>query len=142
MNVTVLQHEDSTMLKGKCLCGEVELEITGALEHQPEACHCTQCRKQSGHFLAAVNVRRKSLIIHGEDKLTWFHSSEKVRRAFCRVCGSTLLWSPTMEGYEFVAVAMGSLEGSTGLRLAKHTFVKDKGDYYAIDDGVAQSVTY
>jgi hypothetical protein len=120
----------------------VELEITGSLEHQPEACHCTQCRKQSGHFLAAVNVRRTSLAIHGEDKLTWFQSSEKVRRAFCRVCGSTLLWSPTMEGYEFVAVAMGVLEGPTGLRLAKHTFVRDKGDYYEIDDGITQSESY
>jgi hypothetical protein len=129
-------------LKGKCLCGAVELEITGNLEHQPEACHCTQCRKQSGHFLAAVNVRRRSLAILGEDKLTWFQSSEKVRRAFCRVCGSTLLWSPTIEGYEFVAVAMGVFEGPTGLRLAKHTFVLDKGDYYDIDDGVSQSESY
>jgi hypothetical protein len=129
-------------LKGRCLCGSVELEVQGTLEHQPEACHCTQCRKQSGHFLAAVNVRRGSLAIHGEDKLTWFQSSEKVRRAFCRVCGSTLLWDPTIEGYEFVAVAMGLFDGPTGLRLAKHTFVRDKGDYYELNDGVPQSESY
>lgn len=127
------------MLKGKCLCGGVGLEITRRLEHQPEACHCTLCRKQSGHFLAAVNVRRSSLAIRGEEKLTWFQSAEKVRRAFCSVCGSTLLWSPTVEGYEYVAVAMGVFEGATGLRLAKHTFVRDKGDYYHIEDGVSQS---
>ena len=129
-------------LKGKCLCGGVELEITGSPEHQPEACHCTQCRKQSGHFLAAVNVRRTALAIHGEDKLTWFQSSERVHRAFCRICGSTLLWSPTMEGYEYVAVAMGVLEAPTGLKLAKHTFVRDKGDYYDIEHGVSQSASY
>jgi hypothetical protein len=129
-------------LKGKCLCGAIEVEITGRLEHQPEACHCTQCRKQSGHFLAAVNVRRESLAIRGEDKLTWFKSSEKIRRAFCRVCGSTLLWDPAIEGYEFVAVAMGVFNGPTGLRLAKHTFVRNKGDYYDLNDGIPQSESY
>jgi hypothetical protein len=53
-----------------------------------------------------------------------------------------LLWSPTLEGYEFVAVAMGVFEGPTSLRLAKHTFVGDKGDYYDIDDGLPQSDSY
>lgn len=47
-----------------------------------------------------------------------------------------------MEGYEFVAVAMGVFDEPTGLRLAKHTFVRDKGDYYDIDDGVPHSESY
>jgi hypothetical protein len=120
----------------------VSLEVEGKPEHAPEACHCSQCRKQSGHFLAAVNVRRTALTVHGEDNVTWYRSSEKVRRGFCAVCGSTLFWSPTIEGYEFIAVAMGIFEGPTGTRLAKHTFVGDKGDYYNIDDGLPQSRSY
>jgi len=44
-----------------------------------------------------------------------------------------------MEGYEFIAIAMGAFESLTGTRLAKHTFVADKGDYYDIDDGLPQS---
>ena len=130
------------MLKGTCLCGAVTLEVEGELEHAPEACHCSQCRKQSGHVLAAVNVRRSALKIHGEDRVTWYRSSDKVRRGFCSVCGSTLFWKPTMEGYEFTAVAMGLFERPTGTRLVKHTFVADKGDYYDIDDGVPQSDSY
>ena len=130
------------MLKGRCLCGAVSLEIGGELEHAPEACHCSQCRKQSGHVLAAVNVRRSALTIHGEESVTWYQSSEQVQRGFCSVCGSTLFWNPTMEGYEFTAVAMGLFESPTGTRLAKHTFVGDKGDYYEIDDGVPQSESY
>jgi hypothetical protein len=129
-------------LKGKCLCGGVEVEVLGELEYQPEACHCSQCRKQSGHFLAAINVRRSSLILRGEDKVAWFRSSEKIRRGFCSVCGSTLFWSPLMEGYEFTAVAMGVFEGPTGTRLAKHTFVSDKGDYYEIDGDAPRSESY
>jgi hypothetical protein len=130
------------MLKGSCLCGAVGFEVEGALERQPEACHCTQCRKQTGHFFAAVNVRRKALTIHGGDKVTWYRSSPKVQRGFCSACGSSLFWNPTIEGYEWIAVAMGAFDSPTGTRLAKHTFVADKGDYYDIDDGLPQSQSF
>jgi hypothetical protein len=55
------------------------------------------------------------------------------------VCGSTLFWNPTIEGYEFIAIAMGAFDTPTGLRIRKHTFVGNKGDYYAIEDGAPQS---
>ncbi len=130
------------MLKGTCLCGAVRLEVSGQLERLPEACHCSQCRKQSGHFLAAVNVRRTELSILGGDKVTWYRSSDKVQRGFCSVCGSSLFWNPTIEGYEYTAVAMGLFDSPTGSRIAKHTFVADKGDYYDLDDDIPQSESY
>lgn len=123
-------------LKGSCLCGAVRLEIRNGLELEPQACHCTQCRKQTGHFLAAVNVRRDALSMSGEDKVAWYQSSEKVRRGFCSICGSTLFWDAEMEGYEYTAIAMGLLDEPTGTRISKHTFVADKGDYYELDDKV------
>lgn len=129
-------------LKGTCLCGGVSFEVEGALERPPEACHCTQCRKQSSHFFVSANVRRETLTIHGADKVTWYRSSEKVQRGFCSVCGSPLFWNPMIEGYDFIAVAMGAFDSATGTRLAKHIFVGDKGDYYEIDDGLPQSHSY
>ena len=53
------------MLRGTCLCGSVSVEVAGPFEHQPEACHCRMCRKQSGHVGAAVNVRatRSQLVV-------------------------------------------------------------------------------
>ena len=130
------------MMKGTCLCGAVRIEVEGPLEKSPEACHCSQCRRQTSHFFAGVNVRRKALTIHGDDKVTWYRSSAQVQRGFCSVCGSVLFWKPTIEGYEWTSVAMGLFESPTGTRLAKHTFVADKGDYYDIDDGLPQSETY
>jgi len=125
--------------KGSCLCGAVRFEVAGKLEKQPEACHCWQCRKQTSHFFAAVNVLRQDLTVHGEDKIAWYRSSEKVRRGFCSTCGSALFWNPNIEGYPYIAVAMGAFDGPTGARLARHTFVADKGDYYDINDGLPQS---
>lgn len=130
------------MLKGSCLCGGVTIRVEGELEHQPEACHCVQCRKQSGNFLTAVNVRKSRLTITGEDNVGWYRSSGKVERGFCSMCGSVLFWAPDMEGYEWIAVAMGLFDEPTGTRLRKHTFVGEKGDYYDLDDGVPQSESF
>ena len=66
--------------EGSCMCGAVRFEVEGEL-NPPDACHCTQCRKQSGHFFASSDVPRSALRLFGEDKVTWFRSSERVRRA-------------------------------------------------------------
>jgi hypothetical protein len=33
----------------------------------------------------------------------------------------------------------GTIDGATGLRLQRHIFVADKGDYYDIADGLPQN---
>jgi hypothetical protein len=124
---------------GSCLCGAVRFEAQGELR-APDACHCSLCRKQSGHYWASTNVCRTALKLQGEDKLTWYRSSENVRRGFCSVCGSALFWDP--EGHEFIAVGMGAFGKPTGTHLEKHIFVGDKGDYYDIADGLPQSKDY
>ncbi|HKE40644.1 MAG TPA: GFA family protein [Casimicrobiaceae bacterium] len=130
------------MMRGSCLCGAVSFDVAGTLKLQPEACHCSQCRKQTSHVFVGVNVRRKDLTVHGGEQVTWYRSSEKVQRGFCSVCGSALFWNPNIEGYEFISIGMGAFEPPTGVRLAKHTFVGDKGDYYDIEDGLPQSQSY
>jgi hypothetical protein len=124
------------MHKGRCLCGAVTFEVAGDLD-PPDACHCSQCRKQSGHVWASTNVARSALTIHGAHGLTWFQSSEKVQRGFCSMCGSFLFWDPI--GLDTIAVAMGAFEAPTGTKLRIHIFVADKGDYYEIADGLPQN---
>jgi len=126
-------------MRASCLCGQITLTIDGPFEHAPEACHCGQCRKHSGHYLVAVNVRRDALHVSGEEHVRWYESSDKVRRGFCGTCGSTLFWDPMIEGYQYTAVALGLFDEPTGLRIAKHTFVGDKGDYYDLPDDAVVS---
>jgi hypothetical protein len=121
---------------GSCLCGAVTFEVTGPL-HPPDACHCSQCRKQSGHFWASTDVARAALTVHGADTLTWFRSSEKVRRGFCSTCGSSLFWDPIHK--DTISIAMGAFDSPTDTRLAMHIHVADKGDYYEIADGLPQN---
>jgi hypothetical protein len=127
------------MHKGSCLCGAVTFEVARELS-PPDACHCSQCRKQSGHYWASTNVPRAALTLNGGDNLTWYHASAPVRRGFCRHCGSFLFWDPIEK--DFLAIAMGAFETPTGTRLRHHIFVTDKGDYYDIADGLPQKPSY
>ncbi|MEO8459763.1 MAG: GFA family protein [Dokdonella sp.] len=124
------------MHQGSCLCGAVSFEVTGDLP-APDACHCSQCRKTSGHYFASTDVARSALRIHGADKVTWFRSSEKARRGFCSICGSSLFFDPIHK--DWTAIAMGAFGKPTDTRLAIHIHVADKGDYYDIADGLPQN---
>lgn len=121
---------------GSCLCGVVRLTVTGPL-NPPDACHCSQCRKQSGHYWASTDVPRENLAVSGEEHLAWFQSSPKVRRGFCRTCGSFLFWDPPARSR--IAVAMGAFDPPTATHLHMHIFTANKGDYYEIADGLPQS---
>lgn len=125
------------MHKGSCLCGAVTFDVEGDL-HPPDACHCRQCRKQSGHFFASTDVPRSAVTIRGAEKVTWFASSDRVRRGFCSVCGSTLFWDPVKR--DFIGISMGAFDTPTMTHLRIHIFVADKGDYYEIADGLPQNL--
>ncbi len=120
---------------GGCLCGNVKFTVNGAL-HAPDACHCSQCRRQTGHYWASTDVAHSAITISGAENVRWYQSSAKVRRGFCEECGSCLFWEP--QGQDRVAVAMGAFDKPTGTQLGVHIFVASKGDYYQIADGLPQ----
>ncbi len=76
------------------------------------------------------------MTIHGLSHVTWFHSSETVRRGFCSVCASSLFWDPLTR--DWLGVAMGAFDTPTCTRLALHIYVADKGDYYEVEGAVPQ----
>lgn len=127
------------MFKGSCLCGAVKFEVEGSLS-SPDVCHCSQCRKWSGHILASTDVKRSALRIHGSECLSWFHSSEKVRRGFCSTCGASMFFDPLdKEKHDWIGISMGVFDTPTETQLALHIFVAEKGDYYQITDGLPQN---
>ena len=124
------------MHTGSCLCGAITFEVDAELP-APDACHCTQCRKQSGHYWVSTDVPKDSLTVQGAEHLTWYRSSEKVQRGFCSRCGSSLFFEPFKK--DWMGVAMGAFDKPTGTQLGIHIFVAEKGDYYDITDGLPQN---
>ncbi len=124
--------------RGACLCGEVRFTTRGALRGVVY-CHCSQCRKQSGHYYAATDVADESLTVEGADSITWYRASDFAQRGFCKHCGSALFWK--QDRSVKTSVMAGAFEAPTGLKAEAHIFVADKGDYYSIDDGLPQSAS-
>ncbi|TDL81787.1 GFA family protein [Palleronia sediminis] len=118
---------------GGCLCSEVSYRVTGAL--RPVVfCHCEQCRRTSGHFVAATSAPRDSVEIEGP--VTWFDSSATARRGFCGICGSNLFWDG---GGARLSIHAGTLDKPTGLSAQGHIFCASRGDYYEIADNLPQA---
>lgn len=117
---------------GGCLCGAIRYEVTGPLR-PVVACHCSQCRRTSGHHVAATAAPRDRVTITGSPR--WFASSDSARRGFCPTCGSNLFWEGAANDLPIFA---GTLDGDPGIRLAAHIFCADKGAYYDIADDVPQ----
>ncbi len=120
-------------MTGGCVCGAVTYRVRGPLR-PVIACHCVQCRKTSGHHVAATSALRKDMTVSGE--VTWYQSSPSARRGFCGTCGSNLFWDGAGS---HLSIFAGTLDGPTGLTVAGHIFCADKGDYYDIPEGVPQA---
>ncbi|KUJ79042.1 GFA family protein [Ruegeria profundi] len=123
------------MQTGSCLCGKVAFTIEGDLT-PPNACHCGQCRRQSGHLWASTVTHEDNLSFTAQETLGWYHASDIAKRGFCSACGSFLFWQHNDE--DTIAISVGSLDEPTGLKLAQHIFVADKGEYYDIMDDLPQ----
>jgi hypothetical protein len=127
----------SEVATGGCLCGAVRYEVRGPLRHIL-ICHCVECRRWHGNVAASTAAARTDLALTVQRGLRWIASPESdahARRGFCGECGSSLFWDAP--GRDYVAIAAGSVDGETGLRIAGHWFTSQKGDWYELpDDGL------
>lgn len=124
------------VVTGGCACGGVRYEVRGPLR-DIIACHCEQCRRTSGHFVAATACRRSAFSMPRSDTLKWFVAVPGFRRGFCGECGSSLFFEEV--GGERVSIAAGTLDSSRGLRIAHHIFVAEAGHYYGLESEVPKS---
>lgn len=122
---------NAAKITGSCICGGVAFEIDGPLK-PVVACHCTLCRKQTSHYLATTAAWRDHFTLTESRGLKWYRSGAKSRRGFCGDCGSVLFFD--VDGDDKISIASGALKGPTGLTMAAHIYVANKGDYYEITD--------
>ncbi len=116
---------------GSCLCGAVKYETTGELR-PVVACHCTQCRKLTGHFMAATASLLKDFTITKDEGLVWYASSQSAKRGFCGECGSQLFWQHNEALH--LSITAGTLDDDNNIGFWGHIFCSDKGSYYEIPE--------
>lgn len=118
-------------ISGRCECGAVSFEATGVRE-TVTVCHCSQCRRTSGHLWASTHAPFDSVTFLEDRGLRWFASSETAKRGFCQHCGSSLFYR--MNDETGIGIAAGCIDDTSDLRLGKHIFVSSKADYYPEPD--------
>ncbi|HEV7433305.1 MAG TPA: GFA family protein [Pseudorhizobium sp.] len=120
--------------RGGCLCEGVRFETTGKLR-EVIACHCSQCRRQTGLYYAATDVAVDRLTLVSEATLTWFRASETARRGFCSQCGSALFWQA--DGSDHISVLAGAFDRPNQLKMGYHIFCEEKAEFYDLpEDGL------
>jgi len=119
---------------GRCLCGAISFTVTEPLR-PVVACHCGQCRKTSGHHVAATAAPREAVTVTGEPR--WYESSPGVRRGFCPTCGAPMFWDS--ETSATLGIFAGALDDAADLAMAGHIFTEGRPGYYAIVDGLPQA---
>lgn len=74
--------------KGRCFCGAVELEVTGAPALQGY-CHCESCRSWSAGPVNAFSLwpPAQVKVTKGADKIASFAKTEQSHRKWCKTCG-------------------------------------------------------
>jgi hypothetical protein len=129
--------EQRVTSRGGCLCGGVRYSVRGPLR-DVVACHCSQCRRTSGHFVAATGAEASRVMLDEAATLVWYASSDTAERGFCGRCGGNLFWRPRDDPRGWLSIMAGTVDPPTRLKLKQHIFVADKSDYYEIADGVPQ----
>ncbi|EPJ50491.1 MAG: hypothetical protein OFPI_20050 [Osedax symbiont Rs2] len=122
---------------GGCLCKAVRYRVQGPLR-DVIACHCTQCRRTSGHFVAATATRFENLVITEDRGLSWYQPPQLYKRGFCKLCGSSLFFVCDTGVADNISIAAGSIDDAVEIKLAAHIFVEEAGGDYQISDDVEQ----
>ena len=99
--------------KGKCFCGEVEVEISG----EPIAmmvCHCKVCRSWSASPVHGATLFKPEdvAVTKGADTLLSYAKNEGHDRSWCGKCGGHVL-TDHRDTYGIIDVYAAVIEGFT-----------------------------
>ncbi len=120
-------------LTGSCLCGEVSYRIEGPVRGVVN-CFCSQCRKTSGHYVAATRVNKDHLTFENDSSLSWYECLPNIFRGFCKDCGGNLFYDVKDAEDNGISVMAGTLDSPTHLKTIGNIHTEDASDYCEIHD--------
>jgi len=109
----------SNTYTGKCFCGAVEIEVSGA----PAAmgyCHCESCRHWSAGPVNAFSLWHPDAVrvTKGGDNIGTYAKTDNSHRKWCRSCGGHLMTDhPHMGLIDVYAAVLPQLEFTPALHV-------------------------
>ena len=113
------------MVRGSCLCGQVEYEVS-QLDSPIEHCSCRFCRKaHAAAFNTAASVKREHFRwLKGKGILKSYESSPGKLRYFCGNCGSQLV--AQRAGLDALILRVATLDEDPGQTPQFHIWASDE----------------
>ncbi len=129
---------DGQQSTGRCNCGAIRYTLTSP-PLAVAACHCTQCRRQSGAaYSVNLIVRATTMEVIG-DLASWedadTESGVPLAREHCGTCGSPIRSVPGASP-KLIAIKAGTLDDPSTFVPTMHIWVQSKLPWVAIPDGV------
>ncbi len=124
----------SENITGGCLCGQVRFTITARPKLQL-ACHCSNCRKQSGAaFSISALVPKDDIEFTGTTKtyLDTGDSGNEIPRVFCPNCGSPL-YSVVAARPDAIALKAGAIDNPDWFKPRVNLWTDSALPWVAID---------
>lgn len=107
----------SEPMRGSCLCGAVQFEVTAAFE-KFYWCHCSRCRKETGSAHASNLFTAPQAVrwLRGRETLKRFDlaTAKSFSRAFCSECGAPMPY--VNRAGTHLVVPAGALDAEPPLR--------------------------
>jgi len=98
-------------------------------------CHCENCRRATGNFVAASGCATEDLTIEDPESLLRWHDLGYARYGFCSQCGSHLFWQGA-EHLDRISLQVGVLDDVSQLDLAAVWFANEAQGHHVLDSGV------
>lgn len=128
-------------ISGGCNCGAVRYRIE-AVPLAVAACHCRQCRRQSGAAYSVNLVLRASSMIVTGVLATWqdtdTESGEPLAREYCARCGSPIRSVPSASPPGLIALKAGTLDDPSPFAPTMHLWTSSKLPWVEVPDDVRQ----
>jgi hypothetical protein len=129
---------DGPQWTGRCNCGAVRYTLASS-PLTVAACHCTQCRRQSGAAYSVNLIVRASAMEVVGDLASWEDSDTEsgapLSREHCGKCGSPIRSVPSASP-KLIAVKSGTLDDPSAFAPAMHIWVQSKLPWVTIPDGI------
>lgn len=115
------------MSTGGCRCGGVRWRTEGRLR-DVWYCHCEDCRRITGHHMAATAAVADELTFDTDETLSWYSAQPGVFYGFCSRCGATMFWRADDKPGS-ISISAGCVDPPTGLQVAGVLFADEAADY-------------
>lgn len=126
--------DPETPRTGGCLCGGVTYEAHGPFSDVLQ-CHCNNCRRLSGNFVAATRTATTNLTIQDHSDVFRWHDLDYAKYGFCSDCGATLFYRAADRPH-LTSIMVGGLDDASGLRLGAVWFADEAQAHNSLPPGV------